>query len=154
VRSADDADFTEFVAGSSRRLLGLAYLLTGDADAAASLLDGALERTYRRWPRLNRDGAPEAYVRRMLINATTAGWRRQKRVGRPGNEDGAAPADALMNAVATLPARQRTALVLRYYEGFTDEQAAAVMGCSLGAFESQQARAIGRLRALRPEGSW
>lgn len=160
MRAADDSDFTEFVAGSSRRLLGLAYLLTGDVHTAEDLLQGALERTYRRWPGLNRDDAPEAYVRQALVNAATDRWRRRKRVaaadldnavcGSPDRSEEAAARDALMRGVAALPAGQRAVLVLSYFEGFTETQTAAVMGCSVGTVKSQRARAIARLQTLLP----
>src|SRR5215467_4617030 len=78
VRSADDADFTAFVAGASRRLLRSAYLITGDVGAAEDLLQIALERAYRRWSHVRRRGAPEAYVRRIIANAATDAWRRQR----------------------------------------------------------------------------
>jgi DNA-directed RNA polymerase specialized sigma24 family protein len=70
------AEFEAFVAGSSRRLLRTAYLLTGDRGHAEDLLQTALERTARRWSRLQ--GAPEAYARRVLVNAATDRWRRRK----------------------------------------------------------------------------
>src|SRR6266702_7604211 len=40
MRAGDDADFTAFVAASSRRLLRTAYLITGDAETAQDLLGG------------------------------------------------------------------------------------------------------------------
>jgi RNA polymerase sigma-70 factor (sigma-E family) len=162
VRTADDADFTAFVAGSSRRLLGLAHLLTGDRYAAEDLLQGALERTYRSWPRINRDGAPESYVRRALVNASTDRWRRRRGVAEVGlgearlaeadPSDLTASRDALMRAVRELPAGQRAVLVLRYFEGLTEAQTAAVMECSVGTVKSQHARALARLRTLMPSG--
>jgi RNA polymerase sigma-70 factor (sigma-E family) len=162
MRAADDADFTAFVAGSSRRLLGLAYLLTGDVYAAEDLLQGALERTYRSWSRVNRDGVPEAYVRQALVNAATDRWRRRKgvvevehvdgRLSEPDGSEQTAARDALMRAVRELSAGQRAVLVLRYFEGLTETQTAAVMGCSIGTVKSQHARAMSRLRTLLPTG--
>jgi RNA polymerase sigma-70 factor (sigma-E family) len=162
MRARDDADFTAFVAGSSRRLLGLAYLLTGDAHAAEDLLQGALERTYRRWPRLSRDGAPQAYVRRALVNGATDRWRRRRGVVEvdlthvslieTDRSSELADRDALMRVVHTLPSGQRAVLVLRYFEGLSEAQTAAVIGCSVGTVKSQHSRAIARLRTLIPSG--
>jgi RNA polymerase sigma-70 factor (sigma-E family) len=162
VRAADDAEFSAFVAASAKRLLRLAYLLTGDRDAADDLLQGALERAYRRWPRLLRDGAPEAYVRRALINGATDRWRRRSRAAEtpladldwsaadPG--DDIVAHDAVIRAVRGLPAGQRAVLVLRYFEDLTEAQTASVLGCSIGTVKSQHARALSRLRALMPAG--
>ena len=117
MQAADDSDFTDFVAGSSRRLLGLAILLTGDRAAAEDLLQGALERTYRHWSRINRDGAPDAYVRRVLVNAATDRWRRRRGVVTVDLDDVSvaeedrsaelAARDELMRMVRELPAAQR-----------------------------------------------
>ena len=65
----DDAAFTAYVVEHAPRLLRLAYLLTGDRRAAGNLRQGALERTYRRWPRMQRGDALHAYVRRAVVNA-------------------------------------------------------------------------------------
>src|SRR6185437_10420745 len=78
VRSVDDADFTAFVAGASRRLLRSAYLITGDLSSAEDLLQTSLERAYRRWSYCRRWGTPEAYVRRIIVNAATDRWRREQ----------------------------------------------------------------------------
>jgi DNA-directed RNA polymerase specialized sigma24 family protein len=77
MRAADDEDFTAFVAAASRRLLRSAYLITGNLDEAQDLLQTALERTYRHWPSVRRD-SPEAYARRVLVNAATDAWRRRR----------------------------------------------------------------------------
>jgi hypothetical protein len=84
MRPADDSDFTDFVLGSSRRLLGFAYRLTGDARAAEVSLQAALGRTYRDWRRLNREGVPELYVGQLLVDATTS--RRKRRRGLTAGE--------------------------------------------------------------------
>jgi RNA polymerase sigma-70 factor (sigma-E family) len=160
MRASDDQDFTEFVAGSSRRLLALAYLLTGDRYAAEDLLQGALERTYQRWTRVSRDGSPHAYVRRALVNGATDRHRRRRGVVEVDLEnatlsdddrgDELAARDALLAVVRQLPAGQRAVLVLRYYEGLTETETAASLGCSIGTVKSQHARALARLRELMP----
>src|SRR5262245_38678412 len=72
---ADDASFENFVADCADRLLLSAVLLVGgDWAAGEDLLQGAFERTYRQWGRMN-DPKPEAYVRRALVNAATSRWR-------------------------------------------------------------------------------
>ena len=69
-----EAEFAAFVAGSGRRLLRTAVLLTGDLGHAEDLVQTAFERTARRWTRL--DGAPEAYARVVLARLATDRWRR------------------------------------------------------------------------------
>ena len=162
MRPVDEADFTAFVAGSSRRLLRGAYLITGDLDEAQDLLQTALERAYRRWPSVQRSEVPEAYVRRILVNLATDRWRvrRVKTVALdedllPAREDreveGVPARSALLACVRQLPVGQRAVLVLRYFNDLTETETARVLGCSVGNVKSQHARAMARLRELVPD---
>jgi RNA polymerase sigma factor (sigma-70 family) len=49
--------------------------------------------------------------------------------------------------IATLPRKQRAALMLRYYEDRTDAEIAALLGCSAGTVRSHISRALSTLRA-------
>lgn len=53
----------------------------------------------------------------------------------------------MWQVVQTLPAKQRAAVVLRYYEDLTEADTAAVLGCSIGNVKSQTSRAIAAMRA-------
>ncbi|MGW0657343.1 sigma-70 family RNA polymerase sigma factor, partial [Streptomyces umbrinus] len=50
--------------------------------------------------------------------------------------------------LAELPARQREAVVLRYWEDLTETQTAEAMGCSVGTVKSNAAKGIAKLRAI------
>ncbi len=54
----------------------------------------------------------------------------------------------LMAALATLPPRERAAVVLREIEGLTTAEVAAVMGSAEVTVRSQVAKAISRLRGM------
>jgi RNA polymerase sigma-70 factor (sigma-E family) len=159
MRAADDADFTAFVAASSRRLLRGAYLITGDVADAEDLLQTALERAYRRWPTIRRMEAPEAYVRRIVVTSAINASRRRRVHGSPLDEaqlpglpdpavEDMAGRVALAALVRQLPAGQRAVLVLRYFDDLTEAETAHVLGCTVGTVKSQHARAMVRLRAL------
>ena len=135
--------FVEFVSVRWKRLYRLALLLTGDAAAAEDLLQTALEKTYARWPRIRRMEAPEAYVRRLMVNGMISaqrrpGWRlewlRAVLPDRPTPlEDDATIDHALLwPLVCALPERQRSVVVLRYYEDLTESETADVLGCAIG----------------------
>ncbi|MEZ5096324.1 MAG: sigma factor-like helix-turn-helix DNA-binding protein [Nocardioides sp.] len=47
--------------------------------------------------------------------------------------------------------RQRTILVLRYFEDLTEAQTAAELGVSVGSVKSIAHQALARLRVLAPE---
>jgi RNA polymerase sigma-70 factor (sigma-E family) len=153
------SDFDDFVAGSAKRLLGLAYALTGDRSAAEDLLQDVFMRLYGAWPRVD---DPYAYARRALVNASRSRWRRRARHPevRLTDEHDRAAADAtdraderdrLVRAIARLPAGQRAAVVLRFLEDLTESDTAAALGCSIGTVKSQTARALTRLRLLLPD---
>src|SRR6516165_3553977 len=93
VRAAE-LSFEEFVYARSGSLLRTALLLTGQNQAEAEdLLQLALERAYRHWPRVCRSGEPERYVRGILANASADRWRRlARRAERPLSAPGADPA--------------------------------------------------------------
>lgn len=77
--------FEDFVQARSAGLFRTALLLTGqNAAEAKDLLQLCLERAYRHWHRIARQGGePERYARRILVNAANDRWRR---LGR-GRED-------------------------------------------------------------------
>lgn len=137
-----------------------AYLLTGDAHQAEDLLQTVLTRVARHWRKLAKDGNPEAYARKSLINEHIS-WRRRRRVrdvptANPP-ERGYTSGDeslhriTLEEALALLTPRQRAVLVLRFYEDRSVQESADLLGCSPGTVKSQTSHALGRLRELAPE---
>lgn len=170
MRAAQQEDsFRQFVEGSWHRLLRTAYLLTGDHGAAEDLVQTALMRTYRHWSRIESYEAPEAYVRRVMVNVNISAWRRRKAVvhvvaeppepaatGAAGDHQNAyAVRDELWRAVCAMSPRMRTAFVLRYFEDMTEAEVASVMGCAVGTVKSQIARGLTKLRSdMAAEGSF
>jgi RNA polymerase sigma-70 factor (sigma-E family) len=152
--------FEEFVRARSAHLFRLALVLTGWNHAAAQdVLQIALERAYRRRWHLFRDTSPEPYVRRVLVNAAID-WRRGLRRRRElpldaaswvavgDRADQVAERDALLRALAALPARQRAVLVLRYWEDLPDAEIAASLDCAEGTVRSLASRGLSRMRQI------
>ena len=69
------AEFDEWVAARGPGLLRLAYVLTGNRADAEDAVQDALARALPRWERIRAVGDPDAYVRRMVVNAHTSWWR-------------------------------------------------------------------------------
>jgi RNA polymerase sigma factor (sigma-70 family) len=54
--------------------------------------------------------------------------------------------DEMWQALQRLRARQRAALVLRFYEDLTEAQTAEVLGCAVGTVKSLVSRGLEQLR--------
>lgn len=151
------AALTAFCAREHRRLVGSLTLHCGDPHVAAELAQEALVRLCADWDRVRQLAAPGAWLHRVAINLASSHYRRRRaergavaRFGRRQVEDAGgdlAGALAVRRAVAALPLRQRTALVLRYYSDLSVEQTAEAMGCAPGTVKSLTSQALTALRA-------
>jgi len=101
--------------------------------------------------------APEAYLRRMVLNEVLNDRRRARRrhevtsavppdLATPGIAEPEFGRDELWRAVSTLTPRQRAVLVLRYYEDLSEQQIAEALGCRPGTVKSQASAALATLR--------
>lgn len=158
-------DFDEFLRDQLPSLVRFAGVLTADTHLAQDLTQDALVRAHARWGRIGRMDRPDLYLRRMIANGYLS-WRRRwavrsiSPVADAGLLDPAtepdpavrlADRDQITALLATLSRRQRAALVLRFYEGRTDEEIAAILGCTAGTVRSHVSRALAGLREqVRP----
>jgi RNA polymerase sigma-70 factor (sigma-E family) len=153
-------DFEEFLREQLSSLVRFAAVLTGDSHLAQDLTQDALVRAHARWARIGRMERPDLYVRRMVTNGYLS-WRRRwavrsiqpvadtDRLSRATSPDPAvrlADRDQVTALLATLTRRQRAALVLRFYEGRSDDEIAAILGCTAGTVRSHVSRALAGLR--------
>jgi RNA polymerase sigma-70 factor (sigma-E family) len=129
--------------------------MTGERDRAADLLQHALAGAYAAWPRID---DPGRYVRRALANGRTSLWRRLRRGEIPTGEPPDRPVprdlfgevderDAMWRALRHLPPRQRSVLVLRYYDDRPDDEIARLLGTSESTVRSQAHRGLRTLAA-------
>ena len=154
------AELYERHAGAGLRL---AYLLTGNRPQAEDLLHEAFIRCVGRFRHLRVPDAFDAYLRRAIVNLHTSRLRRTKLEREYAARQRGIPArvstipdvadrEDLWRALQGLPARQRAALVLRYYEDLSERDTAEVLGCSLPAVKSLIARGTEALRDEIPRG--
>jgi RNA polymerase sigma-70 factor (sigma-E family) len=138
------------------RLIGSLSLYCGDRHVAEDLAQETLVRLWDRWGSIENASAVDAWAYRTAINLANSGFRRRKaerrahaRLDDVGVVDGPDQATALAvrQAIAGLPRRQRQALVLRYYGGFTVDEVAALMGCAAGTVKAHAHKAVAALRS-------
>ncbi|MBB4962059.1 SigE family RNA polymerase sigma factor [Micromonospora polyrhachis] len=127
---ADRQSFEAYVRARTAALSRIAYLLTNDHHLAEDLVQQTFLRVASRWRRIVEAGDPDPYVRRVLYHQHVSWWRRASR--RPeaplSGTDRPVPDDAdqvtvtlsVQQALAKLGPRQRAALILRYFEDFTE----------------------------------
>lgn len=152
---SDRTAFEDFAWAESPKLFRTAIFLVGDRGLAEDLVQDVLERLFVAWPRVD---DPRAYSNRALINRVRNTQRRRRRRPESPLYDGvdvveadrsgqALDRDLLLRALGALSARQRVAVVLRYYQDLSEAETAAVMGCSPGSVKSHAARGLSQLRA-------
>jgi RNA polymerase sigma-70 factor (sigma-E family) len=149
-------EFREFMHGRWPSMVRLAYGLTGDQGHAEDVVQAAFTRAYAAWPRVSRSGSPEAYVRKIVINENRNRFRKRRVAEQlTGQLPERSVADttghhderlALIAALQRLGPRQRAVVVLRYWVGLTETEAALTLGCSVGTVKSQASRGLAALR--------
>jgi RNA polymerase sigma-70 factor (sigma-E family) len=161
VDASADEEFSQFMHGRWAPIVRLAYGLTGDRQHAEDLAQTAFARAYASWPRVRKADDPDAYVRRIVVNANRSRFRKP-RVGELLTDslpelavaaDDASQRDdraLLVAALMRLSAGQRAAVVLRYWLDLTEAETAAVLGCSIGNVKSQAAAGWPSSGAMRP----
>jgi len=138
----------------------LAYLLTGDRALAEDLVQEAFVRLAGRLVHLRDPEAFPAYLRRTVVNLANSTFRRRK-VERTylqrarsevaatvtrGPDGGVEDRDQMWQALEELPARQRAAIVLRYYEDLPEATIADLLKCRPGTVKSLLSRGLEGMR--------
>ena len=141
-------EFSDFYAASFRRLVGQLYLMTGDHAEAQDAVQEAFVRAWAHRGKLDRLGAPEAWVRATAWHVAVSRWHRA-RLGRlltrsqPRLQavDGPTPDRvALIDALRRVPAEQRRALVLYHLCDLTVAQIVEETGAAAGTVKARLAR--------------
>jgi RNA polymerase sigma-70 factor (sigma-E family) len=141
--------FVELYEESFGPMVRLAVALTGSEAFAEDLVQDAFVRVHARWHRID---TPTAYLRRAVVNACRSAGRRASRERSAASLELATAAslhaDELFDVLASLPYRQRAVLVLRFYEGLSQAETAAVLGCREGTVGSLVHRGLAQLRRM------
>lgn len=153
-----DAALTALYTSHYRQLVRLAALLLDDLGASEEVVQDAYVKMHGSWHRIRDPEAAVGYLRTTVVNLARSRLRRrmvaQKHAPKPmpdaaSAEHGALELlerDRLIQALRTLPTRQRECLVLRYYGDLSEIQIAETMGISPGAVKSHASRGMAALR--------
>jgi RNA polymerase sigma-70 factor (sigma-E family) len=161
--SQRDEEFVAFVRERGRALARTATLLAGDPQSGEDLLQTALALTYVRWRRSSDIDDLERYVRVVLVRSQIS-WRRRLsstelptdsgfgEIAVPDIAERFADRAPLLAALHQLSPKQRSALVLRFFDDLSEADTAQVLGCSTGSVKQHTSRGLARLRELLGEG--
>lgn len=152
----DDFELDRFCIDARPRLVGLLGLYCGDAGVAEELAHETLARVCQRWDQVKTMESPQAWTFKVAMNLASSYFRRKAAERRAKERLGAlqeaAPEPSsdwsitVREAVAALPRRQRTALLLRYYLDLPVVDTARLMGCAEGTVKALTFKAIASLR--------
>jgi len=158
--SPDDEGFRDWMAVRLAGLRRKAYLLSGDWHAADDLVQDTLIAVFAAWPRVARGSNIDGYANRVLVHKfiddKRRPWRRIRLVEEvPDSADSTAATalehvehrdGPLADALAVLPADQRTVLVLRYTEDLSVGEIARLLDLPTGTVKSRLSRGTEAIR--------
>jgi RNA polymerase sigma-70 factor (sigma-E family) len=137
------------------RLVRLALLLVDEPATAEDVVQEAFTGLHRHWSGLRDEHAALGYLRTAVVNGSRSVLRRRRTAREyvPPHQVNARSAESLamlsvehravVEALSTLPGRQREVLVLRYYGGMSEAEISEATGISRGAVKSTASRALG-----------
>ena len=146
-------------------LVKLANIMLGDQSQAEDVVHDAFLGLYRKWPKLHDQDRALGYLRTSVLNGCRAAHRGRTRHARAllffQKADDIASAEEstligeanreVMAALRALPARQREAVVLRYYLDLSEAQAAEAMNVARGTVKSATSRGLAALARMLKE---
>src|SRR5262245_31622212 len=124
VSTGPDEEFDGFMRGRWRAMVRPASALAGTPGPAGDRAATGSARAYASWGRVRRAGDPDAYVRRIVINAHRSRFRKHRVTEElrgdftdagGGLQPGPEGRSELLDALDRLGPRQRAVVVLRYW---------------------------------------
>ncbi|HEV2071560.1 MAG TPA: SigE family RNA polymerase sigma factor [Acidimicrobiales bacterium] len=140
-----------------RSLVRLAALLLDDVGSSEEVVQDAFVKMQLGWGRLADQERAPAYLRSVVLNGARSRIRHRQVRARhlqvapppaPSAEAGALAADdhdRMVGALRRLPARQREAVVLRYYLDLSEAEMATAMRISAGSVKTHLHRGLAAL---------
>lgn len=144
-----------FCESNKDRLVGVLTLHCGDPHTAEELAQETLVKVCIRWRAVQRMVNPEAWMFRVAINLSNSYFRRKVaerkakarlRSDTHHHDPDVADAVAVRQAIAALPRRQRSVLVLRFYADLSVTDVAEALGMPEGTVKTLTHRGINSLK--------
>jgi RNA polymerase sigma-70 factor (sigma-E family) len=151
-----ELEYAWFFRAEFPMVLRTVFLILGDKGKAEDVSQEAFIQLLSHWKKISRYERPDAWVRRVAIRLAVKTQRRERlRAVLERDTSGAqvprAPDMDLANALRQLPLKQRTCVLLFYYEDRPIAEIVDILGISEGAVKVHLHRARERLAALLGE---
>lgn len=145
--SADDV-FIDFYRARYPRAVQLAGSLVGPSDLAEDVVQDVFAALHRQFGQVRN---PASYLRMGIVNRSRNVWRgrdyeRRRLLGLRPVHVPATSSSEMFDVLMKLPSRQRTVLVLRYWNDWSDAEIAEALRCRPGAVKQLAHRGLVRLR--------
>lgn len=152
----DEADFVAFAEARVERLRKRAFLLCHDWHLAQDLTQTTLAKLYVSWRKVRAADNVDAYAAKVMLRCFLDTRRRKSAAELPSDclpeTATAGPSPelrlTLIEALASLPPRDRAIVVLRFWEDHSVEMVADILGVRAGVVKAQTMRSLAKLRAL------
>jgi len=151
-----EAEYAWFYQAEYANVSKSVFLILHDRQRAEDITQDAFVQLYAHWLKVSRYERPDAWVRRVAIRMAVRHLKRERRrtvlEGEVDEPTPQGPVDVdLLQAVGTLPAAQRVAVVLFYFEDRPIAEIVDMVGGSDGAVKMSLQRARRRLAELLAE---
>lgn len=155
VRSVDEG-YAWFFSGEYPALVRTLFFIVHDMERAEDLAQDAFTQLLIHWKKVSKYQRPDAWVRRVAIRLAMRSIRRERMRSIVERDSQPAllpqPIDLdLANAIQQLPPRQRSAVVLFYFEDRPMQEIAHILECSTSTGWVHLHKARKRLAALLGE---
>ena len=155
---ADEA-VEQLYAAHYRRLVRLSALLVGDPETAEEIVQDSFVAMHGRWGSLRDPDKALAYLRQTVVNRSRSALRHRRVRARyvpglapdlPGADEDVLATERrtlVLEALRSLPDRQREVLALRYYLDLSEAEIAETLGISKGSVKTHASRGVAALRS-------
>ncbi len=164
--AGDRNAFRQLVLDHSAPMFALAFRMTGEQGAADDIVQDAFVKAFKKLASFNQQSSFRTWLHRITVNTAMDYLRKEQRRRRHEDQESDA---ALQAAVSHCPAEQRdialhtqralndltelerTALILRHYEGHSIKEIAVILETNSNACKQAIFRAVRKMRiALEP----
>jgi RNA polymerase sigma-70 factor, ECF subfamily len=167
-KTGDTESFNQLVKRWERPIFALAYRTLGREEDARDVTQETFLRAFRALPRFKGDAKFSSWLYRIALNLCRDWMRKDRRTPvvavpdgveieqlmserpeTPSVEDLAARAElsrTVAAAMETLPAEQRTAIILKEYQGLTFQEIADLLNCPLSTVKTRVYQGLNLLR--------